>query len=321
MNKIRINVLARELEVKAHELLDKLPELGVTEKKTHPSSIGDDVAEKVRHIFGHGGTGERAEQPSSNGASTAAVEEPDASQAQPERSQPEVSETPREAQPEGQGISAEEKFEPRVAPQQQRLRPPLATSGASPITPPAPAPTAGTTIPGAPIRPVPPPPRPIPATPKPGQILSGPRQPLPGGMAPQQPVRVSSGPAPAYSARSAAPTTAQSPGAPAPPPPTALRTTPSRPGLAGQPAVRPIVPPRPDLAAKLSQPRPVGPGAPVAPRPGVPMRQQGAPTPGQPIYRGPIRPGQPLMARQGQGVRPGGPPGVRPGGPRPMHPT
>src|SRR4029077_14502661 len=59
----------------------------------------------------------------------------------------------------------------------------------------------------------------------------------------------------------------------------------------------------------------------VAPRPGVPMRQQGAPTPGQPIYRGPIRPGQPLMARQGQGVRPGGPPGVRPGGPRPMHPT
>jgi translation initiation factor IF-2 len=58
----------------------------------------------------------------------------------------------------------------------------------------------------------------------------------------------------------------------------------------------------------------------MAPRPGVPMRQQGAPTPGQPIYRGPIRPGQPLMARQS--VRPGGgPAGVRPGGPRPMHPT
>ena len=48
MNKIRINVLARELEVKAHELLDKLPELGVTEKKTHSSSIDDDVAEKLR---------------------------------------------------------------------------------------------------------------------------------------------------------------------------------------------------------------------------------------------------------------------------------
>ena len=52
MNKIRINVLARELEVKAHELLDKLPELGVAEKKTHSSSIDDDVAEKLRQIFG-----------------------------------------------------------------------------------------------------------------------------------------------------------------------------------------------------------------------------------------------------------------------------
>src|SRR6266404_1140886 len=130
MNKIRINVLARELEVKAHELLDKLPELGVTEKKTHSSSIDDDVAEKLRHIFGRGGTGERTEQPSSNGASTAAVEEPDAAEAQPERSQLEVSEIPREAQPGGPEISAEEKFEPRVVPQPQRLRPPLATGGA-----------------------------------------------------------------------------------------------------------------------------------------------------------------------------------------------
>jgi translation initiation factor IF-2 len=41
------------------------------------------------------------------------------------------------------------------------------------------------------------------------------------------------------------------------------------------------------------------------------------PAPGQPIYRGPIRPGQPLVAKQG--VRPGLPP--RPGGPRPQHPT
>ena len=40
--------------------------------------------------------------------------------------------------------------------------------------------------------------------------------------------------------------------------------------------------------------------------------------PGQPIYRGPLRPGQPMVARPG--VRPGVPPG-RPGGPRPQHPT
>src|SRR6516162_965688 len=52
MKKIRINELARELEVKAHEILDRLPELGVTEKKTHSSSIDEDVALKLRRVFG-----------------------------------------------------------------------------------------------------------------------------------------------------------------------------------------------------------------------------------------------------------------------------
>src|SRR5712692_7630098 len=52
MKKIRINELARELEVKAHEILDKLPELGVTEKKTHSSSIDEDVALKLRRYYG-----------------------------------------------------------------------------------------------------------------------------------------------------------------------------------------------------------------------------------------------------------------------------
>src|SRR6185436_19689488 len=105
MNKIRINVLARELEVKAHELLDKLPELGVTEKKTHSSSIDEDVdrarvgllfgnaqlgefekkthsssidedvADELRRIFGGAGA-PRAEQPSSNGAQASVVDEP-----------------------------------------------------------------------------------------------------------------------------------------------------------------------------------------------------------------------------------------------------
>src|SRR3954468_3089299 len=52
MKKIRINELARELEVKAHEILDRLPELGVQEKKTHSSSIDEDVAIKLRRIYG-----------------------------------------------------------------------------------------------------------------------------------------------------------------------------------------------------------------------------------------------------------------------------
>src|SRR5690242_7656080 len=52
MKKIRINELARELEVKAHEILDRLPELGVTEKKTHSSSIDEDVALKLKRLYG-----------------------------------------------------------------------------------------------------------------------------------------------------------------------------------------------------------------------------------------------------------------------------
>src|SRR5437868_12974291 len=52
-NQVRINELARELEVKAKAIIDLLAGYGVTEKKTHSSSIPADVAEKVRkHIQG-----------------------------------------------------------------------------------------------------------------------------------------------------------------------------------------------------------------------------------------------------------------------------
>jgi len=45
---IRINELARELEVKPKAILDLLPDLGVSEKKTHSSSIEADVAVIVK---------------------------------------------------------------------------------------------------------------------------------------------------------------------------------------------------------------------------------------------------------------------------------
>lgn len=51
MGKIRVNDLARELEVKSKAVLDCLPELGITEKKSHSSALEDDVAEKVRQHF------------------------------------------------------------------------------------------------------------------------------------------------------------------------------------------------------------------------------------------------------------------------------
>src|SRR5438067_10073645 len=48
MSKVRINDLARELEVKSKEVLDVLTKVGVTEKKTHSSSLEIDEAERVR---------------------------------------------------------------------------------------------------------------------------------------------------------------------------------------------------------------------------------------------------------------------------------
>jgi len=358
MKKIRINELARELEVKAHEILERLPELGVTEKKTHSSSIDEDVAIRLRRLYGFE-TPE--ESPGEDGLGTVApeAEQPDFEPEQPaaEFTAPAV-ETPRPPAPEGaapamdaaavpgawlqaseEASSAEKPAAPIRPPLAGRpLHPPVgARSSAAPpaaqITPapptmasipvPRPAPPEAPTPPAAVIAPgraVPGGAKPLPTSttpPRPGQILSGPRQPFPAApeglrpspapVAPGQPIvqRPNLGARPAQPARPAA----LQPGTPA--------STPTRP-LAGQPIARPVVPPRADLAAKLAGgARPATP-QPGAPRPGIP-RPAASPTPGQPIYRGPLRPGQPMVARQG--VRPGAPGPGRPAGPRPQHPT
>src|SRR5262252_1906898 len=83
MKKIRINELARELEVKAHEILDRLPELGVTEKKTHSSSIDEDVAIKLRRLYGFDVPDAEPEEEPANEAAPPAAFEPPAERAAP----------------------------------------------------------------------------------------------------------------------------------------------------------------------------------------------------------------------------------------------
>src|SRR5260370_35381880 len=56
MSKIRINELARQLEVKSREVIDKLHELGIAEKVTHSSSIDDDMADKLRRYYAGDGS-------------------------------------------------------------------------------------------------------------------------------------------------------------------------------------------------------------------------------------------------------------------------
>jgi translation initiation factor IF-2 len=354
MKKIRINELARELEVKAHEILDRLPELGVTEKKTHSSSIDEDVAIRLRRLYGQDvpDLDPEASYDHDEGGSVAVAEEPEEDEAIVEPEPPAHRPTAQPAPPPAVPVPAVAEEAPvrEPAPVDAHplpaapIRPPLA---GRPIMPPvggrpAPAPAAPvrpTVVPGppppvaptaapaavvAPGRPVAPAAKPLPSAgsaPRPGQILSGPRQPFPGST-----VEARQG--------SPAPGEASSPVPSMPRPPLVRRPEPQRqenprpssmpmsPGapqraLAGQPAARPVVPPRPDLAIKLGTPRPAMPAQPASPRPGPP-RAPSSPVPGQPIYRGPIRPGQPLVTRPG--VRPSSPP-PRPGGPRPQHPT
>src|SRR5450759_978966 len=50
-NQIRINDLARELQLKAKAIIDYLPVAGVKDKETHSSSIDLEAANKIRQHF------------------------------------------------------------------------------------------------------------------------------------------------------------------------------------------------------------------------------------------------------------------------------
>ena len=60
MSKVRINDLARELEVKSKSILDALTAVGVAEKKTHSSSIEAGEAELVRRHINGGSSNSRS---------------------------------------------------------------------------------------------------------------------------------------------------------------------------------------------------------------------------------------------------------------------
>lgn len=156
MTKIRINELARELEVKAHEILDKLPDFGVTEKKTHSSSIDDDVALKLRRFFGHEVPGEpeapethapaRREQPSAAVEPAAA---PEVAPSGPHGQSPVAAPVEEKAPETALGKAPLERPGGRPA---LPIRPPLAGT-LHPSAPPAPAPRGWRHLPRPPSRP------------------------------------------------------------------------------------------------------------------------------------------------------------------------
>src|SRR5437588_254232 len=265
MSKIRINDLARELEVKSKAILDVLVEVGVTEKKTHSSSVEEHEAEKVRAHF-------RAAADAQSAPSRSARSGRDADEIKTKIDLSHISKP-------GDVLK-------QIARQQQTAAAPAAPP-ARPVAPQAPPASAQTeSIAQAAAPPVAPP------APPAAPVSAAPPKPAPPATPPPRMIVPQTGPRPVYKAPPPKPV---QPGQPI-----ASRPAPGRP-IPGQPIFqrpRPQVPggPRPPLRPGERRPmhptrqsptgaRPlgVGPGAPLAPpgptrpgsRPGGPSRRPG----------------------------------------------
>jgi len=293
MSKVRINDLARELEVKSRAILDTLPLVGVTEKKTHSSSLEEHEAEKVRVYIRSSAEGSSSAGKSSSRTSRGEEEiktKIDLSNisrpgdvlraiTQKKETAAPPSVAARPAAPPAAPPAAEK---PAAAPLAAVSRP---TTVAPAVTKPASAPPPAPAAPSAPPVAA----RTVVAPPVASTPVNAPSRPVPPPPAAQAPSTVT---LPSVSA--SAPTTAR----PTPPPP----------------APRMIVPqtgPRPVYKAPIR-------AVPPTVQPGVPIGGATRPTPGRPV------PGQPIFQRRppAAGGAPGAPrPPLRPGERRPMHPT
>jgi translation initiation factor IF-2 len=300
-NQIRINELARELEVKAKAIIDFLPEAGVSEKKTHSSSIDVDVAEKVRRHFRAAADAEAA----------------------------------------AEAVAAAEKAAREAAARAARMRPAAAAPAATPNAVPSAAPSAPSPVPSAsPVRPVAAPPsraavpsavpaKPAAAPPAPAPLsppAATPHPPVaqpPGAAATLRPAAAQPASSPAAPTRVPAlagpvrgmplrsPTSApQRPGPARPGAPQALRPAASgaQPGAAPRSAgarsgqaigQRPGQAGGPVRFQRPSPGRPVMPGRPPRLGPSLPPPPAGKAEPGKPIYeRKPAARARPTLDRR-----------------------
>jgi translation initiation factor IF-2 len=311
MSKVRINDLARELEVKSKAILDVLSQVGVTEKKTHSSSIEADEAERVRKHFAGQGGATPARDATSRGGESGIKTKIDLSHI---------------SKPGDVANLLRRKAEAPVAPPAKApvAAPPAPV--ARPAAPVAPAPpvekvTAAPPAPEAPakrvIKPV--------ITPRPSFAAPTPVSPAPPA-ASEKPLTE----APAAAAPPAAPNvTAAPPQAPPAvqviPPSTAAPVSSTGSIANASQQQRAQTPPAPvrRIITPQTGPRPVYTAPPQPVRPAAPMGAQGSPQPGQrPAGGMPVR-GQPIFQRRpGMGQpQPGQRPSLPPGARRPMHPT
>ena len=338
--KIRINDLARELEVKSREILDSLTAVGVTEKKTHSSSLEEHEAELVRkHLRSRSESGSSASK-SSRTAAARGEEEIKTKIDLSHISRPgdvlrAITQQKETAEPAARTIARPPAAKPAAttsAPSlEAKAETPAASAKAAPPRPPtdAPAPKMVTPASVAALRP-------------PSVVVIPPKAPVapPASAIPPSSVTSASATPPAV----AIPPRAASPAAGAPPsaPPQGIHIQGAQgqgvqgqasqgaqsqsvqsqaaqgqsvqgQGLQTSASPRPAVPiaPPPRMIMPQTGPRPVY-KAPV-PIPGAPPRPApGRPVPGQPIFQRTARP---------QPGAPGARPPLRPGERRPMHPT
>ncbi|HWG18447.1 MAG TPA: translation initiation factor IF-2 [Acidobacteriaceae bacterium] len=327
MSKVRINDLARELEVKSRAILDVLEAVGVTEKKTHSSSLEEDEAERVRaHLQrGKAGTaGSRAESAPRPKIDLSKVSKPGdvlkailqkkeqeaaerAHPAPPAPAKPAATAVPKKAVPEAPpaAIAEPPKPAPRKIVPQPRAAAPIVSA------PPPQTPAIASKPPAGPVV-VKPPAGAVAAKPGPSGPATTPSESRPAiaaappaGPVVAKPTVAAAPPPPAPIAEPPAP--APEPAAAAPPP-----AAPEPPAPAPRRVIMPQTGPRPVYTAPPSKP--------VSQRPSVSGSASGQ-------HAGGIQRGRPIFDR-----RPGGPgggfgnrpqPGASgaPGARRPMHPT
>ena len=325
--KIRINDLARELEVKSKAVLDVLVKVGVTEKKTHSSSIEVDEAERVKRYFA-----EHAEPGS--GARSSARPAPAAEEFKPKIDLSHISK-PGDVrklveQRAVQSSAAPRPTTPPAAPVRQTVAPPSAVpvKPASPIAKPA-APVAST----APVMPEIPKPAPRIITPQtvvrpPSAVIAPPKPTAvkeslvpsaPEGAKPSEPLiedqvavleeaevvspAIEAGESAAAPETKTAPLAPPRPAPPARPAPAAATHHPRR-LIVPQTGPRPVYQAPAGAAAANGAPRR------AMPERGKPIFQRARPGVAPPgVTRTPVRPGE----RRGPHPTRSGAPGTRPG--------
>ncbi len=353
MSKVRINDLARELEVKSKSILDALTAVGVEEKKTHSSSIEEDEAEKVRGYLTGGNRpsgGSRyggSHQPARIDLSKAA-KPGDALKAILERKQAEAA--ARSAPPpQRPAVVVAAPAAPSASFQAVRPQvatPPVSRPLVSSATPAAPSPAVPSSPSASTAPPAPPPPRRIVPLPRQGANIVAPApSPAIASRPPSGPViarpviaRPAGAPVIAAPPRPAAmgpgaDAARQSPPATTPAPvvvrPVAAAATPT---AAAPPSSIPVqsAPAAPPVPAPTPSPEPIAAAPPVAVEPEAPAAPAGPParrvimpqTGPRPIYTAPPPvPGAPARSRPiFERPRPGssgpsapGAPGQRPG--------